>query len=67
MQVNRKLIEAILTLQAIEEGGLYGGNYSDRASVERCQRVLDALVPPEEFPIPDEQLRAFMKENGGES
>jgi hypothetical protein len=46
MQPNRKLIEAILVLEAIEEAGLYGGTYSDRQSVERCQRILDALVPP---------------------
>jgi hypothetical protein len=46
MQPNKKLIEAILALQAIEEGGLYGGSYSDKDSVKRCQRILDALVPP---------------------
>jgi len=46
MQVNNKLAEAIIQLASIEEGGLYGGTYADRAAVERCQRILDALVPP---------------------
>jgi hypothetical protein len=46
MQPNKKLIEAILALQAIEEGGLYWSSYADRDSVERCRRILDALVPP---------------------
>jgi hypothetical protein len=46
MQLNNRLIEVLLTLGLVEEGGLYGGTYADRETVERCRRILDALVPP---------------------
>jgi hypothetical protein len=45
MRYNNKLVEAIIALQNLQEWDLFG-IYSNKKTVERCIRWLDAMVPP---------------------